>query len=146
MLEIIKLAILPVFVVIFLLVAFYLAYISLIKREKKVKEANSRINTHLEMYYDLIPNILAIADKFMKTENELIQDISDCIKKALLIPDDEIYFEEKIILFNKIKDKMQELFLSVENYPQLKTDATLDVAIKTYGEIENHITEGGKIF
>ena len=47
---------------------FYNMYTSVIKAKNKVKEAFSSIDVQLKKRYDLIPNILTIANKFMEHE------------------------------------------------------------------------------
>ena len=57
--------IIPLIIVLAILFAFYLMYVSLIRKKNNVKEAFASIDTHLKQRYDLIPNILSIANKFM---------------------------------------------------------------------------------
>ena len=58
------------------LFSFYSLYISVVKKKNKVKEASAGIDVQLKKRYDLIPNILAIAKKFMEHEKSLIEDIT----------------------------------------------------------------------
>ena len=41
---------------------------------------------------------------------------------------------------------MQQLLVSVENYPQLKSDATMVTAMQTYNEVEEHIAAARRFF
>ena len=54
----------------------YNTYAPLIKKKNKVKEAFSAIDTQLKKRYDLIPNILTIAQKFMEHERGLMEDLT----------------------------------------------------------------------
>ena len=41
---------------------------------------------------------------------------------------------------------MQQLLVSVENYPQLKSDQTMLAAMQTYNEVEEHIAAARRFF
>lgn len=50
------------------IVWMYLSYVYVIQKRNKVKEAFSSVDIQLKKRYDNIPNILAIATKFMEHE------------------------------------------------------------------------------
>jgi hypothetical protein len=66
----------PLIILLAILFVFYLMYVSLVKKKNNVKEAFASIDTHLKQRYDLIPNILTIANKFMEHERELLTNIT----------------------------------------------------------------------
>ena len=61
---------------------FYGIYTKMIKTKNNVKQAMSGIDVQLNKRYDLIPNILTIANKFMEHERELITKITELRAKA----------------------------------------------------------------
>ena len=63
-------------IIILFVILFYKGYVSIIKKKNKVKEAFSGISVQLKKRYDLIPNILTIAQKFMDHERSLIEDVT----------------------------------------------------------------------
>ena len=127
-------------------IILYSAYVSVIKRKNKVKEAYSSINVQLKKRYDLIPNILTVAGKFMEHERGLMEDLTKLRTKVLSVPNNYENIERKLDLDNQIKNKMQQLLVSVENYPQLKSDATMLTAMQTYNEVEEHIAAARRFF
>jgi LemA protein len=127
-------------------IILYSAYVSVIKRKNKVKEAFSSINVQLKKRYDLIPNILTIANKFMEHERSLMEDLTKLRTEVLSVPDSYDNIERKLDLDNQIKNKMQQLLVSVENYPQLKSDQTMITAMQTYNEVEEHIAAARRFF
>ena len=129
-----------------LVIWFYSCYTSVIKRKNKVLEAFSSINVQLKKRYDLIPNILTIAQKFMEHERGLMEDLTKLRTEVLSVPDSFESIERKIDLDNQIRNKMQQLLVSVENYPQLKSDATMVTAMQTYNEVEEHIAAARRFF
>lgn len=129
-----------------LLTALYNTYASLIKKKNKVKEAFSGIDVQLKKRYDLIPNILTIAQKFMEHERGLMEDITKLRSQALAIPDNFENIAGKLDIDNQIRNKMQQFLLSVENYPQLKSDSTMIMAMQTYNETEEHIAAARRFY
>ena len=127
-------------------IILYSAYASVIKRKNKVKEAFSSINVQLKKRYDLIPNILTIANKFMEHERGLMEDLTKLRTEVLSVPNNYENIERKLDLDNQIKNKMQQLLVSVENYPQLKSDQTMLTAMQTYNEVEEHIAAARRFF
>lgn len=124
----------------------YGLYVSLIKKKNKTLEAFSSIDVQLKKRYDLIPNILTIAQKFMDHERGLIEDVTKLRTEALNLGKDFNKINEKIELDKLIAGKMGQLMVAVENYPQLKSDATMVTAMQTYNEVEEHIAAARRFF
>ncbi|MBQ8168002.1 LemA family protein [bacterium] len=129
-----------------ILVLLYIVYATLIMKKNKVKEALSSIDVQLKKRYDLIPNILFIANKFMEHERGLLDDITKLRTQAVKMKSDFENISEKIALDSEIKSKMGELMVSVENYPQLKSDQTMIQAMSTYSEVEEHIAAARRFY
>ena len=136
----------PLIIIIALLIILYLIYVSLIQKKNNVKEAFSSIDVQLKKRYDLIPNILFIANKFMEHERELLTNITQLRAQAAKIPADMTKAQEKIDLDSKISSMMGQLMVSVENYPQLKSDQTMIQAMQTYNEQEEHIAAARRFY
>ncbi len=126
--------------------ALYSTYVSLIQKKNKVKEAMGGIDVQLKKRYDLIPNILTIANKFMEHERGLITDITELRSKAAGLKSDTDTISQKIKLDNEISTKMGQLMVNVENYPQLKSDQTMIQAMQTYSEVEEHIAAARRFY
>lgn len=130
------LLIVAIIVVIFVL---YNMYTSLIKKKNSVAEAFADIDVQLKKRYDLIPNILTIANKFMEHERELFQKITELRTQAANLPADINQAEQKFALDNQISSLMGQFKVQVENYPQLKSDQTMLQAMQTFNTQEEHI-------
>lgn len=136
----------PLIVIVALLILFYILYVRLIQKKNNVKESFSSIDVQLKKRYDLIPNILFIANKFMEHERELLTNITKLRAEAAKIPADINKAQEKIDLDAKISSMMGQLQVSVENYPQLKSDQTMIQAMQTYNEQEEHIAAARRFY
>ena len=129
-----------------ILVLLYIAYVKLIAKKNKVREALASIDVQLKKRYDLIPNILFMANKFMEHERGLLDDITKLRTEAVKMSSNFDNVKEKIALDAEIKNKMGQLMVSVENYPQLKSDQTMIQAMSTYNEVEEHIAAARRFY
>lgn len=127
-------------------VIFYSTYTGLIQKRNKVQEAFASIDVQLKKRYDLLPNILSIAKKFMEHERSLFEDITKLRTQALNLSNDYKDINQKIELDKQISAKMGQIMVSVENYPQLKSDQTMVVAMQTYNEVEEHIAAARRFY
>lgn len=124
----------------------YSIYVSLIKKKNKAKEAFSSIDVQLKKRYDLIPNVLFIANKFMEHERGLLDDITRLRAQASKLPAELNNAEQTLNLDKEITTKMGQLMVNVENYPQLKSDQTMVTAMQTYNEVEEHISAARRFY
>ncbi len=137
----------PVIIVaVVVLALLYGIYYSLIQKKNKAKEAFSSIDVQLKKRYDLIPNVLFIANKFMEHERGLLEDITKLRAQAAKIPADLNNAAQKLDLDANIAGKMGQLMVAVENYPQLKSDQTMIQAMQTYNEQEEHIAAARRFY
>lgn len=128
------------------LILLYPMYVRLIQLKNKTKEAMSGIDIQLKKRYDLIPNILTVAQKYMEHERGLFDEITRLRSAAASIHSDANTIGKKIELDNQIASKMGQLMVNVENYPQLKADGTMMQAMQTYSEVEEHIAAARRFY
>ncbi len=133
-------------VVLAILLGLYNLYVALIKKKNNVKEAMGGVDVQLNKRYDLIPNILVIANKFMEHERGLMDEITKLRTQAAGLRSNPETISEKINLDNAIATKMGQLMVNVENYPQLKSDQTMIQAMQTYSEVEEHIAAARRFY
>ena len=124
----------------------YGIYASLIKKRNKAMEAFSSIDVQLKKRYDLIPNILTIAQKFMEHERGLMEEVTKLRTQVMGLPSNFENIDRKIALDGEIANKMGQIMVAVENYPQLKSDQTMVTAIQTYNEVEEHISAARRFY
>lgn len=141
-------------IVIFLLVAAvpvvvgYVWYVSLIGKRNGALEALSTIDVQLRQRFDLIPNILKIAKKFLDHERELLTEIT-ALRERMAAPydkSDAAAVKEHLVTAEALAGKMGSLMLNVENYPDLKSDQTMVQAMQTYNEVEAQITAARRFY
>lgn len=131
--------------IIVVIIGLYILYILLIVKKNKVKEAASGIEVQLKKRYDLIPNILTMANKFMEHEKGLMEEITK-LRTDAMATDFSDNPHDKAKLEEMLADKMKELLISVENYPDLKSNQTMLEAMQTFNEVEEHIAASRRFY
>lgn len=137
-----------VLILVVLLLLAYLLYVQLIQKRNSALEALSTIDVQLKQRLDLVPNILKIAKKFMEHESKLLTEITE-LRTALSNPYDRNNSEDLKSHISSAKEfsaKMDKLMINVENYPDLKSDATMIQAMQTYNEVEAQIAAARRFY
>ena len=129
-----------------IIITLYSLYAGVIQKKNKVEEAFSSIDVQLKKRYDLIPNILTIAQKFMDHEKGLFEEVTKLRTQALSLSNNYGDIDKKITLDKEIMGKMGQIMVAVENYPQLKSDQTMINAMQTYNEVEEHIAAARRFY
>lgn len=123
----------------------YGLYVRLIQIRNKVKESASDIDVQLKKRYDLIPNILKMAAKFMDHEKSLMTELTELRTKAMATTFTGSP-KEKIELENLLNQKLSEFKVSLENYPDLKSNQTMITAMQSMNEVEEHISAARRFY
>lgn len=132
--------------VVVVLFGMYNIYASVIRKKNKVEEAFSSIDVQLKKRYDLIPNILTIAQKYMDHERGILEEITQLRTKAMNLSSSYGNIDNKIALDKQIAGKMSQIMVAVENYPELKANDTMVTAMQTYNEVEEHIAAARRFY
>lgn len=128
-----------------ILIVFYALYVRLISIRNKVKESAADIDVQLKKRYDLIPNMLQMAAKFMEHEKSLMTELTELRTKAMsstfaASP------KEKMELESLLNKKLNDFKISLENYPDLKSNQTMITAMQSMNEVEEHISAARRFY
>ena len=129
-------------VVIVVIFGIYGIYVALIKKKNNVKEAASGIDVQLKKRYDLIPNMLKAAAKFMEHEKELFTQLTALREQAMSAQN----YNDKFKADNQLSNALHMFSVRAENYPQLKSDATMIAAQQSMAETEEHIAAARRFY
>lgn len=130
-------------VVVAIVFGLYSVYRNVIMAKNNVLEALSGIDVQLKKRHDLVPNILTIAKKFMEHENELFTKVTELRTQAMKAPSGS---KAKFAAEGMLDNLMSQLMISVENYPELKSNTTMVQAMQTYNEVEEHIAAARRFY
>ena len=135
-------------IIVVLIALPYLWYALIVSKKNSAKEALSGIDVQLRKRSNLIPNILKIAQKFMDHEKKLLNDITTLRAKAAEdynIADPKAV-ETHLKNISELDAAMNRFNLTMEAYPDLKSDQTMLQAQKTYNEVEEHIAAARRFY
>ena len=124
------------------LVVIYIIYYKLVIKRNNLKEAMSGIDVQLKLRYDLIPNMLKSAAKFMEHERNLFEEITKLREDAMNAKN----YEDRFKAENNLDLAMRNFNLKAENYPELKSDSTMVNAQKAMAECEEHIAAARRFY
>jgi LemA protein len=92
-------------------------YNNLIKKKNAIDNAYFSMDVMLKKRYDLIPQLVETVKGYMNHEKGLLTQLTELRQKVLKT---EQGTNDKVELDNQIKTALQTIFVSFENYPQLK--------------------------
>ncbi len=124
---------------------FYFIYVGLIKKRNNLRESASGIDVQLKKRYDLIPNLMTMAAKYMEHERELMAEITKLRNDAMNV-DFSKNPKDKINLDNMLADRMQQFKLTAENYPDMKSNDMMNNAMLSLNEVEEHIAASRRFY
>lgn len=141
----------PIYIILLLVavgIIFYFWYAAVVARKNQVLEALSDISVQLQKRHDLIPNILQIAQRFLEQEQLLITELTELRVQALSIgrPVTSEQTKELFALEQQMATKLGQIVVSAESYPQLKSDNTMVQAMRTYNDVEEHISAARRFY
>ena len=134
-------------IVVAALVGAYFWYATIIARRNKVNEAMSSVDVHLNQRHDLIPNIVKLAGRFMEHERELLTEVTrlrEEARRAIGSTPGEV--GKRFELEGQLGQRVGQLMVSMEAYPQLKSDRPMVEAQQTWTETEAQITAARRFY
>jgi LemA protein len=99
------------------LIAILFIYNGLIQKKNAVDNAFFSMDVMLKKRYDLIPQLVATVKGYMQHERQVLTELTEMRQKAIT---GQIGTNDKVELDNQINAALQTIFVSFENYPELK--------------------------
>ncbi len=125
-----------------LLVGLYAIYAALIKKKNNIKEAAAGIDVQLNKRYDLIPNMLKAAAKYMEHEKAVFTEVTKLREAALNAEN----YADKFKADKSLSQALRSFNVHAEAYPELKSDAAMVTAQQAMGETEEHIAAARRFY
>ena len=123
-------------------------YVSLIVRRNRAREALSSVDVQLRKRFDLIPNVLKLAQRYIDHEKGLLAEIT-ALRAMVQEPysgQDPSAVAAHLDASRALEANLGRLFALAENYPDLKADGTIIRAQQTYEEVEGHISAARRFY
>jgi len=119
-----------------------LMYNSIIYRKNQVDNAFASIDAMLKKRYDLIPSLADTVKAYMQYEKDLLLNITE-LRTNYSIQNQQA---EKIHTSDQLAEKMKNLFVNVENYPQLKANENFLKLQAAWNEMEDQIAASRRFY
>ncbi len=124
-------------------VVFIAIYNNLVRKRNEVENAFSGIDVQLKKRYDLIPNLISTVQQLMSHEKELLENITKLRTQAM---SDGLSTDEKVKIDNQLSGAMGKFNITVENYPEIKSDASFLNLQQSFNEVESQISAARRTF
>ncbi|MBL7725892.1 MAG: LemA family protein [Chitinophagaceae bacterium] len=106
-----------IIIILFVILIPVFIYNNLIRKKNAVDNAFFSIDVMLKKRYDLIPQLVETVKGYMQHERGLLTSVTELRQKVM---QDNLSANERVKLDNQINTVLQQIFVSFENYPQLK--------------------------
>jgi LemA protein len=122
-------------------------YNALVTLRNETKSAFAQIDVQLQRRYDLIPNLVNVAKRYMKHERETLEAVikarnaaCDASARVASDPTDPSAMKSLVGAEGSLGSVLGRLFALSESYPELKADTQMSSMMKQLGETENSVS------
>lgn len=124
------------------IVVLIIIYNTMLKKRNKVKTAFSSLDVILKKRYDIMPNLVSMVQKYMTHESDLLTRLTELRAKAQSTNS----IDESIEINNQIDDTMRKLNVSVEGYPDLKSNQNFLHMQAVLNDVEEQISAARRTY
>ncbi|HHP7243202.1 MAG TPA: LemA family protein [Elainellaceae cyanobacterium] len=134
---------LPFIVLIALAAIAVILYNSLVGKKNQVDNAFASIDVMLKKRCDLIPNLVATAKQYMQFEQQTLTNIAGLRARAV---SGRLTQDARVEVENQISRELGNLMVSVEAYPDLKSNQNFLQLQRSLNEIEEQISAARRFY
>ena len=109
-------------ILVILIITVIAVYNKLVKYKNMMKEAWSAIDVFLKKRHDLVPNLVEIVKAYAAYEKTVLEDITRYRSEAIQCRDGVRPVSAQVASENHLEKALANLFVVVENYPNLKAN------------------------
>jgi LemA protein len=129
--------------ILFLLIVYIIIlYNNIITKRNETSNAFGSIDAMLKKRYDLIPNLVETVKQYMIHEAGVLTEVTNLRSKLA----DANNSESKIGLHNDISKRLNNIMVSVENYPDLKASQNFLKLQASWNETEEQISAARRYY
>lgn len=127
----------------FSLLVFIFIYNSIMGKRNEIENATGGIDTYLKQRYDLIPNLVSAVKKYMEHEKSLLENVTKLRTQAMSANPKK---DDIAAINNEISKMLGGIMVSVENYPDLKSNTNFTNLQNTLKEVEENIAASRRYY
>ena len=110
-------------------------YNGLVKSDQEVKTQWAQVETQYQRRFDLIPNLVESSKAVLKQEQALIDSVTEARTKY----SGATSIDEKAKAAGEVESALGRLLVVMENYPELKSDETVQRLMDELAGTENRV-------
>ena len=120
-----------------------LMYNSLIAKKNQVANIFANVDVQLKKRFDLIPNLVASVQEYMKHEKSTLEELTRLRTEANR---SNLSDDEKVGLDTKVTKALGSIMVAVENYPNLKANENVLHLQGSLNEVEAQISAARRAY
>ena len=125
------------------IVAFLIfIYNKLVKNRNRMNEAWAAIDVFLKKRYDLIPELVETVKGYCKYEKDVLTDVTRCRKEAMQAKE----IQDKSVSESNLEGALSGLFITIENYPDLKANENFLQLQQQISEVETDLERARRYY
>lgn len=138
-----------IYVILFAVLALFLVlvgigyYNAFVARRNAVEQAFSTIDVMLQKRFDLVPNLVATVQQYMRHEGDTLTRIAELRGRAA---DERADSDSRVQAANAMNRLIGGIMLQVENYPELKANANFTELQQSLEGMEEQIAAARRAF
>ena len=120
-----------------LIVPIISTYNAMILAQENIKNQQAQVEVQLQRRYDLIPNLVNSVRGLMQQEQDIIDSVTEARTKYGNAAEGSA---EKVSASNELEGALSRLLVVMENYPEIKSDASITALMDELAGTENRIS------
>lgn len=130
-------------IVVILLIALIWMYNNLIQKKNAIDNAFFSMDVMLKKRYDLVPQLVETVKGYMHHEKDTLAELTELRQQVYSVNLDT---NTRVEIDNKINASLQRLFVSFENYPQLKASENFLHLQRSINETEEQLAASRRFY
>ncbi len=124
-------------------IVFFVLYNSLVAKKNQVENAFATMDVYLKKRYDLVPNLVATVQQYMKHEAETLTKVTELRARA---QSGTLSTDEEVAVNNQLGRAIGNIMLQVEQYPDLKANQNFLDLQGSLNEIEEQLSAARRAY
>ena len=130
-------------IIVVILIALVWLYNNLIQKKNAIDNSFFSMDVMLKKRYDLIPQLVETVKGYMTHERETLIQLTELRQQVI---SNSIDTNSKVELDNKINAALNDIFVSFENYPQLKASENFLHLHRSMNETEEQLAASRRFY
>ena len=115
---------------------YFSGYNSTQVKDEQIKKFAADVDVQLQRRYDLIPNLIESVKGYMQFEKDVLEQVTKLRSQWQTSSNTG----QRVELSNQIEEALSKIILTYEQYPELKSDATVTRLMDELAGTENRIS------